>query len=89
MSARRPPRVSGPPKAIVVALLALGLLGLFAPIASAAEQTYIVDSKGDTPGGACVTATPADCTLRSAIELSNASAGEHDLIGFDGDDFQR
>ncbi len=69
---------------IAAALLALGLLGFFSPIASAAEQTYIVDSKGDTPGGACVTATPADCTLRSAIELSNASAGEHDLIGFDG-----
>ena len=84
MSVRRPSRVSGPPKAIVAALLALGLLGLFAPIASAAEQTYIVDGKGDASGGACVTATPADCTLRSAIELANASAGEHDLIGFDG-----
>jgi hypothetical protein len=59
------------------------LLGFFAPIASAAEQTYIVDSKGDAPGGACVTATPADCTLRSAIELSNASTSDDDTISFD------
>ena len=39
MSARRPSRVSGPPLAIVAVLLALGLLGLFAPTASA-RMTY-------------------------------------------------
>ena len=85
MSARRPSRVSGPPLAIVAALLALGLLGLFAPIASAAEQTYIVDGKGDTPGGACVTATrqqTARCDPRSNCRTPRP--GNDDLIGFDG-----
>ena len=81
MSARRPSRVSGPPLAIVAVLLALGLLGLCAPAAFA--LTYEVDSMGDTPGGACVTVTPADCTLRSAIELSNASTSDDDTISFD------
>jgi hypothetical protein len=61
----------------------VGLLGLTAPVASAAEETYIVDNTGDAAGGACVTVTPADCSLRSAIEKSNASAGESDLISFD------
>jgi parallel beta-helix repeat protein len=78
VSVRRPSRVRGRHPA-TIALLALGLLGLFAPAASA--LTFEVDNTGDTSGGAC-TGAASDCSLRSAIELSNSTPNEPDLIGF-------
>ena len=52
-------------------------------VTSAGPQTYTVDRVNDSSGGtlAC-TAAPNDCDLRSAITLSNASAGDKDTIAF-------
>jgi len=54
---------------------------------SALAAEYVVDSTGDEPDAAlgtagCLTAT-AKCTLRAAIEESNASAAVNDTITFD------
>lgn len=60
--------------------LALAAALLLAPAASAAPTTFAVDSTGDaadaSPGdGDCATAT-FSCTLRAAIQESNANAGD-------------
>jgi CSLREA domain-containing protein len=68
------------------AIAALAILLLAIP-ATASALTFEVDSTGDTPGGAC-TGAASDCTLRSAIELSNSTPGVTDLIGFTGFDGQ-
>lgn len=57
---------------------------LFAPSASAA--TYTVDNTGDTDSQLC-TATVGDCSLRSAITLSNSTSSVDDAIDFDATTF--
>jgi len=68
---------------LVPALLAALLLLVLPAIASAA--TYEVNSTADeedvAPNGVCLT-LGAKCTLRAAIEESNASTGVHDEITF-------
>lgn len=73
-------------KAFFAALLAVGCL-LALPSAAMAV-TYTVDSTGDAPdngapNGVCETVTPGECTLRAAIQESNATAGVKDTILFD------
>jgi hypothetical protein len=53
---------------------------LFASSASAA--TYTVDNTTDTDSQAC-TAAASDCSLRSAITLSNSTPAVDDIIDFD------
>jgi CSLREA domain-containing protein len=67
-----------------ITALAVVLLGTAVP-AQAAE--YTVTSTGDAPDkaigtGGCETATPSECTLRAAIQESNASSGTRDKIVF-------
>lgn len=68
-----------------LALLAALFLLTAPTVASAA--TFTVDSTGDeadkTLDGTCETNTPGECTLRAAIQESNASAGVKDDIIFD------
>ena len=69
----------------VACLLTTGL-ALVAPTPAAAAVNVVVNSVGDapdaTPGdGSCETATAGECTLRAAIEETNAIAGA-DTIGF-------
>ena len=64
-----------------LAVLAFGLP------ASASALNIAVNSTGDAPDnsagtGVCETATPNECTLRAAIQTSNASAGTPDRIEF-------
>lgn len=59
-------------------LAALAAVLAAAPAASAA--TYQVNSVADTNDGVC---DLADCTLRDAIQASNGSVGEADVISFD------
>ncbi len=78
-------------KAFVAVLLAVGCL--FALPAAATAETFIVDSTGDAPdNGApnaiCETVTLGECTLRAAIQESNATAGVKDTILFDLSVFQ-
>lgn len=73
-------------KAFVAVLLAVGCL--FALPSAAMALTYTVDSTGDAPdngapNGVCETVTPGECTLRAAIQESNATAGVKDTILFD------
>ena len=51
-------------------------------VTSAGPQTLTVDRTDDVGGLAC-TAAANDCDLRSAIQLSNATAGARDTIAFD------
>lgn len=72
-------------KAFVSVLLAVGCL-LALPSAAMAV-TYTVNSTGDTPdngapNSVCETATPGECTLRAAIQESNASTLVVDEIHF-------
>jgi CSLREA domain-containing protein len=74
----------------VVTLLTTVLLGAIAPAIAAAAE-YTVNSTGDqtdeSPGtGGCKTAANT-CTLRAAIEESNASTGVTDTIKFDFSSF--
>ncbi|HEY1355987.1 MAG TPA: hypothetical protein VGF09_06700 [Solirubrobacterales bacterium] len=68
--------------------MTVGLLGLVVPAASA--KTYVVNELGDATDAATnevcdsVAGGSEQCTLRAAIEESNASTGVVDLIGFDG-----
>jgi CSLREA domain-containing protein len=84
---QRHPSGGGRRFAIALAVLALGLL---LPAVAAAE-TYTVNSGADGPDATtnkdCETATPNQCTLRAAIEESNASTTEDDNIFFDGSVF--
>lgn len=69
------------------ALVLAALLCLLGGAASARAAEYTVDSTGDqtdeSPGtGGCKTAVNS-CTLRAAIEESNASSGIDDTIKFD------
>jgi len=73
-------------KAFVSVLLAVGCL-LALPSAALAV-TYTVNSTGDlpdngAPNGVCETTTPGQCTLRAAIQESNASTLVVDEIHFD------
>jgi CSLREA domain-containing protein len=77
------------PRALAALLAALFLLALPA-VASAA--VYTVNSTGDEPDsspgvGGCLTVS-LKCTLRAAIEESNASAAEKDTILFDATVFE-
>jgi hypothetical protein len=54
---------------------------LYAPSAFAA--TYTVDNGTDATGQFCTTMGVGDCSLRSAIEHSNASVGTTDTINFE------
>jgi len=48
--------------------------------ANASAATFVVDKTADDAGGgACVTATPNDCSLRSAIQKANADAVADDI----------
>jgi len=72
-------------KAFVVALLAAGCLLAVPNVAIAVP--YTVNSTGDAPdngapNGVCETTTPGECTLRAAIQESNASTGVSDEIKF-------
>lgn len=78
-------------KAFVVALLAA--VCLLALPSAAGAAAFIVDSTGDAPdngapNGVCETVTPGECTLRAAIQESNATAGVKDNILFDLSVFQ-
>jgi hypothetical protein len=61
-------------------LLGMTVALLFAPSAWAA--TFTVDNTGDSSGQLC-TGAGGDCSLRSAVSLSNASTGTTDTIDFD------
>src|SRR4051794_32510060 len=61
----------------VIGAIAAALLGAHGAWAA----TYVVDKTNDFGGEAC-TAAASDCSLRSAIQLSNASAGTADTISF-------
>lgn len=73
---------------VLAALLACVLAALLAPgMAAAAQVTFTVDSTANeadsAPGSdGCKTAA-SKCTLRAAIEESNASVGDADKIVFD------
>ena len=68
-------------------LALLAALFLLALPAAASGAVFTVDSTGDeadkTLDGTCETNTPGECTLRAAIQESNASAGVKDDILFD------
>ncbi len=70
-----------------VALTLLAALLTLAFPAAASAVVFTVDSTGDegdkTVNGTCETNTPGECTLRAAIQESNASAGVKDDILFD------
>jgi hypothetical protein len=58
--------------------LAIGFCALMSANASAA--TFAVDKNADDAGGgACLAATPNDCSLRSAIQQANTVAGPDDI----------
>src|SRR3954469_11354567 len=61
----------------VIGAIAAALLGAHGAWAA----NYVVDKPNDFGGEAC-TAAPSDCSLRSAIQKSNASAGTPDPISF-------
>src|SRR5689334_14614624 len=66
----------------LLGVLAIACAGVALAIpAAASASTFEVDNTGDTSGGAC-TGAASDCSLRSAIELSNSTPNEPDLIGF-------
>jgi hypothetical protein len=60
----------------------LGIVAAFLIAPAAQAATYTVDNGSDGTGQAC-TSNPTDCSLRSAIEHSNASVGTTDTINFD------
>jgi CSLREA domain-containing protein len=70
-----------------VALTLLAALFLLASPSAASAVVFTVDSTGDeadkTLDGTCETNTPGECTLRAAIQESNASAAVKDDILFD------
>jgi CSLREA domain-containing protein len=70
-----------------VALTLLAALLTLAFPAAASAVVFTVDSTGDeadkTLDGTCETSTPGECTLRAAIQESNASAAVKDDILFD------
>ncbi len=65
----------------LVVLLGLAAAVLYAPSAFAA--TYTVDNATDATGQFCTDVGIGDCSLRSAIEHSNASTGTRDTIAFE------
>jgi hypothetical protein len=69
----------------LVALLGMVAAILFAPSALAA--TYTVDNATDATGQFCTAVGVGDCSLRSAIEHSNASTGTTDTINFDSAEY--
>lgn len=78
-------------KAFVAALFATGCLLALPGVAGA--TTYTVNSTGDgpdngAPNGVCETTTAGECTLRAAIQESNATALVEDTILFDLSVFQ-
>ena len=78
-------------KLVALVLIAIGCL-LAAP-AAAMAVTYTVNSTGDDPDkavgtGGCETANAGECTLRAAIQESNASALVLDEVVFDGNEFK-
>jgi CSLREA domain-containing protein len=70
------------------AIAAFSLASLLGPgVSLAAAAVYTVNSTGDVPDkavgtGGCETANAGECTLRAAIQESNASAGTKDEIVF-------
>lgn len=64
---------------LTLAACATALL-LTAPL-SAQADTFLVDDAGTGSAGTCDTGTPADCTLRDAIDAANANSGA-DQIDF-------
>jgi hypothetical protein len=68
------------PLRLVVLLGVLTAALLYAP--SAWAVTYTVDNTGDTDSQAC-TGAASDCSLRSAITLSNSTSSVDDVIDFD------
>jgi hypothetical protein len=67
-----------------VGLAAGAALGVAAP-ALGASQSFFVGTTADTnaaPPGDCTSSTNTDCTLRQAITLANANAGQYDYIYF-------
>ena len=74
---------------LVLTTLAVLLVGLMAPAIASAEP-YVVNEKGDAADAAvdkvCDTVAGGgpQCSLRAAIEESNASTSEDDSIKFDG-----
>jgi CSLREA domain-containing protein len=72
-------------KAFAAVLFAVGCLLALPGVAGAVVHT--VNSTGDAPdngapNGVCETVTPGECTLRAAIQESNATAGVKDTILF-------
>jgi hypothetical protein len=70
-----------------VGLAAGAALGVAAP-ALGASQSFFVGTTADTnaaPPGDCTSSTNTDCTLRQAITLANANAGQYDYIYFRSD----
>jgi hypothetical protein len=76
---RRDGGLTGPLR-LVVLLGVLTAALLYAP--SAWAVTYTVDNTGDTDSQAC-TGAASDCSLRSAISLSNSTPSVDDVIDFD------
>src|SRR4051794_18235583 len=63
-------------------VLLLGVAATLLCAPSALAATYTVDNGSDGTGQFC-TSNPTDCSLRSAIEHSNATTGTTDTINFD------
>src|SRR3954452_3537831 len=67
----------------IVAAAGLGAGASLAMAGAADAANYVVGSTDDTAlDGDCLTATNTDCTLRDAINDSNASTGVSDVISF-------
>lgn len=71
-------------KRIIHLFMFVLLLGSGRISAETPQALYTVDHDGDQSGQAC-TSAPNDCSLRSAIELANATPGNSHTIVFDED----
>ncbi len=75
----------------LVAVLAALACALLVP-AGAAAEVFEVNGTGDEPDASAGIDCPAgvgeECTLRAALEASNASVGESDVVVFDGTVFE-
>ena len=68
------------PISTLVLLVLLALAS--APHSVLAAPFIVVDNNGDASGGGC-TLAPADCSLRSAIQMANASSGRTIIFSSD------
>lgn len=73
----------GPRLGLAAAILTLAALSTLPVTTTSAQSTFTVNSTGDPGDGVC---NAAECTLREAIDASNASLGL-DVIDFDASVF--